>query len=112
MAARAHGPELTVRGPVVEWRGPAPYHFVLAEGDEADAIRAAAPGVTYGWGMVPVTGRLGATTFTTALWPRGDTYAVPLKDEVRLAEGLALGDLVTVHLVLGRPEPATRPRPR
>lgn len=108
MSGTPDGPMLRVTGRIVEWRGPAPYHFVLAEGDEADAIRTAAPAVTYGWGMVPVAGRVGTTEFTTALWPRGDAYAIPLKDRVRTAEGLELGDVVTVDLVLGREAPAGR----
>jgi hypothetical protein len=94
--------DIVVRGTVVEWRGPAPFHFVLVPADQADAIRALAPGVTYGWGMVPVTGTLGATEFTTSLWPRQGSYAIPIKDAVRHAEGIGLGDTVSVTLRLGR----------
>lgn len=94
------GEQLTVRGAVVEWRGPAPFHFVVIEGDLADHIRAQAASVTYGWGMIPVSGRVGTTTFTTSLWPRDGTYVVPLKDAVRRAEDVSLGDVVTVSIEL------------
>lgn len=88
----------TVHAEVFEWRGPAPFHFVKVSGSDADAIREVASAVTYGWGMIPVSGRVGQTSFTTSLWPKSDGYYIPLKDEVRLAENIALGDTVTVHI--------------
>jgi hypothetical protein len=83
-----------------EWRGPAPYHFVAVPEDEAEQIQEAAAFVTYGWGMIPVRGRIGATDFTTSLWPKDGGYVVPLKDKVRKAEGLDVGDNVTVLLTI------------
>ena len=50
--------------------------------------------------MVPIAGRIGDTDFTTALFPKDGRYVVPIKDAVRLAEGLAIGDTVTVGLVI------------
>jgi len=90
--------EFDVTGPVVEWRGPAPHHFVEVTGDLADAVHDVAREVTYGWGMVPVRLRIGSTTSTTALWPRDGGYVVPLKVAVRRAERIDLGDVVTVHV--------------
>jgi hypothetical protein len=92
--------ELEFAGPIIEWRGPAPYHFVAVPDDEAEQIQETAAAVTYGWGMIPVRGRIGETEFTTSLWPRDGGYVVPLKVAVRRAERLALGDVVTVHLVI------------
>ena len=83
---------------VFEWRGPAPYHFVRVPEDEAAEIQDVAAAITYGWGMIPVAVTVGATTMTTALWPKEGTYYVPLKDKLRHAEGIALGDVVTVRL--------------
>lgn len=88
--------QFTVTAEVFEWRGPAPYHFVAIMGDDADAIRDVASAVTYGWGMIPVSGSLGGTRFTTSLWPKEGGYYLPLKDAVRRAEGVAPGDVVTV----------------
>ncbi len=88
------------RGSVFEWRGPAPFHFVAITGDLADEIREQAAAVTYGWGMVPVSCTIGATSFTTSLWPKSGAYYLPLKDAVRRAEGIALDDDITVELSL------------
>lgn len=90
--------ELEFTDTVFEWRGPAPFHFVRVPDDEADEIREVAAGVTYGWGMVPVAVTVGATTLTTALWPKDGSYVVPLKDALRGPEGIGLGDVVTVRL--------------
>jgi len=89
---------LVVEGDLFEWRGPAPFHFVAVDPDGCDDLRAVSPVVSYGWGMIPVRGRVGATAFTTSLWPHDGGYVIPIRDAVRLAEGLALGATVTVHL--------------
>jgi hypothetical protein len=90
--------ELVVRGGIVEWRGPAPFYYLPVPDAEAAEIAAVAALATYGWGVVPVHGRLGSTTFTTSLFPKDGGYLVPLKAAVRRAEGVDLGDEVVVHL--------------
>lgn len=92
--------ELTIKGDVREWRGPAPFHFVTVPAAQAELIAEVAASVTYGWGMVPARLRIGSTDFITALWPKDGGYVVPLKDAVRRAEGIELGDRVTIQLHL------------
>lgn len=92
--------ELEFDGEIIEWRGPAPFHFVPVPEDEAVIIAEVASAVTYGWGVIPVTAVIGATTYTTSLFPKNGGYLVPVKDAVRRAEGLLLGDDVTIRLVL------------
>ena len=92
--------ELTFTGPVIEWRGPAPYLFVGVPEDEAALIESVSAGITYGWGMIPANVTIGETTWYTALWPREGAYVVPLKVRIRRAEGIDLDDVVTVRLSL------------
>lgn len=92
--------DVELTGEVWEWRGPAPHHFVWVPDEESAAIEAVSPAITYGWGMIPVTGRIGSTTFTTSLWPKDGRYVVPLKETVRRAERIELGDVITVRLTL------------
>lgn len=92
--------DLEFRGEVIEWRGPAPFHFVLVPPEEAEWLHHISPDVTYGWGMIPVSGRVGSTDFTTSLWPRQGSFVVPLKDAVRKAEGIDLGDVIEVRLTI------------
>jgi hypothetical protein len=92
--------EVEFSGAIWSWRGPAPYHFVTVPDEECGALEAVAPLVSYGWGMIPVAARIGATAWTTALFPKDGRYVVPLKDRVRKAEGLAVGDRVTIRLTV------------
>lgn len=80
------------------WRGPAPYYFVTVPGEESLDLQAVSSGVTYGWGMIPVRARIGATEWETSLFPKDGGYVVPIKDAVRRAEGLDEGDTVSVRL--------------
>lgn len=90
-------------GEVVEWRGPAPFLFVPVPDEHVAELRYAARAASYGWGCVPAEARIGATEFTTSLFPRGDTYFVPVKVAVQRAEGVALGDRVAVVVAIRHP---------
>lgn len=96
--------ELRFSGEVVWWRGPAPHHFVALPGPEAERLRAVASRVTYGWGCIPATVTLGGTTFTTSIFPRDGGFLVPLKVAARRAEGVELGDDVTLVVVVEDPD--------
>jgi hypothetical protein len=82
------------------WKGPAPWHFVTVPDEQCDALEAASAVVTYGWGMVPVTAGIGDTGWKTSLFPKDGRYIVPVKASVRKAEGLEVGDSVTVRLTV------------
>jgi hypothetical protein len=92
--------DLAFVGELWHWRGPAPYHFISVPREAADAIRAVAAEVTYGWGMIPVTVRVGRSEWSTALWPKDGGYVVPIKDRFREAERWTLGDTVSVRLAV------------
>lgn len=94
---------LMFEGPLFEWRGPSPFHFVAVPEDDCDAVAEAAAEVTYGWGVVPVRARIGSTDFTTSLFPKDGGYLVPVKDAVRRAEQLTVDDVVGVELQIGDP---------
>jgi hypothetical protein len=44
--------------------------------------------------------RIGATRWTTSLFPKDGGYVVPLKAMVRKAEGIDVGDTVEVGLAI------------
>jgi len=85
-------------GAIWHWRGPSPYYFVTVPAKQSDEVRAVAQFVTYGWGMIPATVRIGRTEWKTSLFPKDGGYIVPLKDRIRRAENLDEGDEVTVRL--------------
>jgi hypothetical protein len=92
--------DLSFTGAVWEWRGPAPFYFVTVPEAESGMIAAASEIVTYGWGMIPVAVRIGGTEFTTSLWPKDGGYVVPLKDKVRKAESIEVGDDLAILLTI------------
>ncbi|GAA3809930.1 DUF1905 domain-containing protein [Cellulomonas soli] len=104
--------DLRFSGELWYWRGPSPYHFVTVPEEESAAVRSAASQVSYGWGVIPVTAQVEGTRWTTSLFPKDGHYLVPVKDAVRRAEDLQLGDEITVVLTVDVPEPFGRSRPR
>lgn len=89
---------LEFSGIIFYWRGPSPYFFVAVPPEQSSDIKAISGLVTYGWGCIPAAARIGATEFTTSLFPRKGGYVVPIKDVVRKAEDLDQGDTVSVRL--------------
>ncbi|WP_370246818.1 DUF1905 domain-containing protein [Nocardioides sp.] len=93
--------DLEFAGPVIEWRGPAPFYFVELPDAPAAAIEDAAALLTYGWGAIPALATTGATTWRTSLFPKDGTYLLPVKAAVRRAESIELGDVVEVAMRVG-----------
>ena len=90
--------EMEFAGELYYWRGPSPYHFITVPEEVCAGLRAISAVVTYGWGMIPVKVRIGESAFETSLFPKDGGYIVPIKDAVRRAEDLSVGDIVTLEL--------------
>lgn len=90
--------DLEFSGEMWFWKGPSPFHFVTVPDDECGELEAISGLVTYGWGMIPVTAEIGATEWTTSLFPKDGRYIVPVRAAVQKAEALEVGDVVTVRL--------------
>lgn len=92
--------ELNFDGEIWYWRGPAPFHFVTVPEELRTDLLAVSKIVSYGWGMIPASVTVGATTWTTSLFPKNGGYIVPIRDFVRRDEGIDDGDTVTVKLFI------------
>lgn len=96
---------LAFKAELWRWKGQAPaaWHFLTLPADEAGLIRMAMPkGRARGWGSLRVRATIGATTFTTSLFPdkTSGSYLLPVKAEVRAREALVPGQVVDVDLAL------------
>lgn len=80
------------------WRGPSPFYFVTVPEEQSRDLKAIVSLVTYGWGMIPATVRIGKTEWKTSLFHKDGYYIVPIKAGVRKAENLEEGDEVTLQL--------------
>ena len=92
--------DMEFTGEVWFWRGPSPFHFVTVPEHHCDELNDVAREVSYGWGMIPAGARIGGTKWNTSLFPKNGGYIVPIKDKVRRAESIEVGDLVTVVLTV------------
>jgi uncharacterized protein DUF1905 len=92
--------DLDFTGEMWFWKGPSPWHFVTVPEEDCLELEETSALVSYGWGMIPVAARIGGTGWTTSLFPKDGRYVVPVKAWVRKAEGLEVGDTVTVRLTV------------
>ena len=94
--------EWTFEGPVVYWRGPAPFYFIPLPEHVLDDLAPVANELTYGWGCIPATVTIGDTTFTTSMIPKDGGFLVPVKVAVRRAERIDEGDRVEASVAVGQ----------
>jgi hypothetical protein len=67
---------------------------------DAQEVSELAPALSYGWGAIPATVSVGTTTVTTSIFPKDGGYIVPLKNALRHAETIAIGDMIKVRVAL------------
>lgn len=85
---------------VIRWRGPAPFFFAAVPPDCATELRQIMQLVTYGWGMIPVEAAIDGVVFRTSLFPKDETYLLPLKADVRRKSNITAGDLISVDMTV------------
>ena len=91
------------------YSGDAPWHFVTLPADVADEVRAVT-GPRRGFGSVRVRASIGNTTWDTSIFPdkESGSYLLPVRQQTRRAEGIAVDDEVSVTIELV--SPGTTPR--
>ena len=89
---------IAFEGPIIEWRGPAPFLFVPIPDEHVGEIKYAAHEASYGWGVVPVEAQIDGVDFTTSLFPRDGGYVLPVKVAVQKYAGVGLGHRVSVSV--------------
>jgi hypothetical protein len=92
---------VTFRFPAALWRWPkGNWHFVTLPFDVSDEIDESASSARVGFGSVRVEVTIGATTWSTSVFPdtTAEAFVLPIKRAVRDAEGIDAGDEVNVEL--------------
>jgi hypothetical protein len=75
--------------------------FVTLPSSDSEEIRDLAGGQHRGFGSVRVRATIGASTWTTSIFPDSQVgYVLPVKRPVRVAERLDVGDVAAVTLEL------------
>ncbi len=91
----------TIRAKVTLWPGAvAAWHFVVLPSKQSTEIKKKFGGKARGWGSLPVNVTIGKTKWRTSIfWDnRSAAYLLPLKLQVRRAEGIAHGDTIKFQL--------------
>jgi hypothetical protein len=94
--------EIEFEALVIEWRGPAPFFYARLPAEAAAEITRIRKLVTYGWGVIPAEVVINGVRFTTSLFPKDETYLLPLKASVRKEIGVTVDDVVAVWMQVGR----------
>jgi len=86
--------------PLWQFAGAGGWHFVSLPKKMSKEIRKLLRSEEQGWGRLPATARIGESEWKTAIWfdTKQDTYLLPVKGDVRKAEGLGAGDRIKTTL--------------
>lgn len=92
----------TFKSKITVYPGMAAWRFLGLPSKEAGEIKERYGRSAKGWGSLPVSVTVGGTTWETSIFPdkESGSYLLPLKSQVRKAEGIADTDTVTVMLRL------------
>ena len=93
-----------VRSKVWLYPGMAGWHFVNVDKKQSAALKEKYGKRRRGFGSIPVSVTLGKTTWKTSIFPdkQSGTYLLPLKAQVRRAEGIENGDAITFTLDIAK----------
>lgn len=80
----------------------AAWHFVSVPKKESGVLHEIYKGKRRGWNSIRVEVRIGKTTWNTSIFfdRKGGQYLLPLKQAVRRAEGVLVGDKVKIKLTI------------
>jgi hypothetical protein len=53
--------------------------------------------------MIPVMAQIGDFVLNTSLFPKGETYILPLKDDLRRKTNITVGDLIAIEMTIQPP---------
>ncbi len=89
-----------VTSKVVPYPGMAAWYFAYLDRKQADIVRKKHAAKKAGFGSIRVTVTLGKSKWKTSIFPdkQSGAYVLPLKKEVRRAEGIDAGDTVKFTL--------------
>ena len=87
----------SVRSEVWLYPGAAAWHFVNVDKKVSAEFKEKYGAHAKGFGSIPVIATIGETTWETSIFPdkRSGTYLLPLKAQVRRAEGIEAGETIS-----------------
>ena len=93
--------ELRFKAKVWIYEGPSPWYFITVPKKESGELKEMFGPYHRGWGSIPVRVTIGESSWKTSIfWEKKGTYILPIKKEIRRAENIGNGDLVTLGLLI------------
>lgn len=89
-----------IKGKVWLYPGNAAWHFVNVDKKQSAELKEKFVGKMRGFGSIRVKATIGKTSWNTSIFPdkQSGTYLLPLKVQVRRAEGVEAGDEISFTL--------------
>jgi hypothetical protein len=98
--------KLTIAGKVWKYPGPAGWCFLSVSEEDSKRLKEEKRINRTGFGYVPVTATLGATSWRTTLFPSKEgPYLLAIKSSVRAKERVREGDEVEAQCVVALSDP-------
>lgn len=83
------------------YEAPAPWYMITVPVKESSEIKKKFGHLHRGWGSIPVEVKIGGSIWKTSIfWEKKGTYLLPIKKEIRRAENISSGDLVTLQILI------------
>ncbi len=91
--------EIKIKSKIWLYKGSGPWHFVTIEKDDANEIKKQYMWPRKGFGSIPINVKIGNTKWKTSVFPdKNSTFVLPIKKEVRKAEDIKEGDIVSFSI--------------
>lgn len=94
--------KFSFEGTVFRWPANPSFFLVSLPANFSEEIREISEGLTNGFGSLKVQATIGSVTWRTSIFPESKTgcFDLPLKAQVRKANGLDVGSMAVVELEL------------
>lgn len=91
-----------IEAPLWLWSAQSSWHFVTVPPEVSEDVADLTAGLRHGFGSVRVEVTVGRTSWRTSIFPdsTAGAFVLPVKKSVRVAEGLAVGDVVRARIRL------------
>ncbi len=91
--------ELIIKVKIWVFEGPTAWYMVTIPLKQSTEIKKEFGDRHRGWGSIPVSVKLGKSTWKTSIfWEKKGTYVMALKKEIRRAEKVTSGDVIEFKL--------------
>lgn len=94
----------TVRSQLVPYPGMGAWHFLHVDKKQSALFKEKYATHKRGFGSIRVTVTIGKSMWKTSIFPdkQSGTYLLPVKKQIRRAEGIEAGDMVNFTLEFGK----------